>query len=222
MSDPPEPSNPTDRRVYVRRRSRMTVAQARALEKQACYSFLSDSVAGSFGREAPLLVEIGFGNGSALAEFATLNPAWNCIGVEVFRPGIGSLINRCERQGIENVKIVDREGLTFLESLASETVDQIWVLFPDPWPKTRHHKRRLVTSEFGEVAASKLKPSGKLLIATDWQEYADEIETALRQVESLDGGVVEGSTARNATKYEERGNRLGHAVSNFEYRKCLD
>ena len=214
-----KPKSHPQRRVYVRRRSRTTVAQARALERLENYALVSSSTEETFGRIGPVLVEVGFGNGNALAEFASQNPDWNCIGVEVFRPGIGALINRCEQQKIKNVRIVDGEGLTYLESVKDNSIDLIWVLFPDPWPKTRHHKRRLVTREFAEVAGQKLKNDGKLLIATDWATYAEDIEKALGDVDSLVGGVVEGASVRITTKYEARGIGLGHSVTEFEYVK---
>ena len=154
-----------------------------------------------------------------MAEFASSNPEWNCIGVEVFRPGIGALINQCELQDIDNVRIVDGEGLTYLESVPDDSVDLIWVLFPDPWPKTRHHKRRLVTHEFAKVATDKLKSEGKLTIATDWAAYAEEIDGVLGEMDSLIGGVVKGVSDRITTKYEMRGIRLGHSVTEFEYVK---
>ncbi len=214
-----KPDSYPKRRVYVRRRSRTTVAQARALEHLDEYLLSSGSIPDAFGRTASLLVEIGFGNGIALAEFASANPDWNCVGVEVFRPGIGALINQCEQQDIENVRIVDGEGLTYLESLSDNSVDLIWVLFPDPWPKARHHKRRLVTREFAEVAAQKLKDEGQLTIATDWDTYAEHIEEALGDSHSLKGGIVKGTSDRITTKYEARGIRLGHDVSEFKYVK---
>ena len=214
-----KPETYPKRRVYVRRRSRTTIAQARALEHLDEYLLSSGSIPDAFGRTAPLLVEIGFGNGTALAEFASANPAWNCIGVEVFRPGIGALINLCEQQDIENIRIVDGEGLTYLESLPDNSVDLIWVLFPDPWPKARHHKRRLVTREFAEVVINKLKEKGKLTIATDWASYAEDIEEALGELDSLKGGMVKGTSDRIKTKYEARGIRLGHSVTEFEYVK---
>ena len=203
-----KPETRPQRRVYVRRRSRTTVAQARALEHLDKYILVSDSIEEAFGRSGPVLVEVGFGNGNALAEFALLNPDWNCVGVEVFRPGIGALINQCEQQGIKNVRIVDGEGLTYLESIQDDSIELIWVLFPDPWPKTRHHKRRLVTREFAEVAGQKLTIDGKLLVATDWASYAEDIEKALADVDSLVGGIVEGN-------YESNNNEIRSAWHRF-------
>lgn len=213
------PESHPQRRVYVRRRSRTTVAQARALEHLDKYLLTPDSIERAFGRTGPVLVEVGFGNGNTLAEFALQNPDWNCVGVEVFRPGIGALINRCEEQEIKNVRIVDGEGLTYLESIHDSSIDLIWVLFPDPWPKTRHHKRRLITREFAEVATQKLKDDGKLSVVTDWASYAEDIEKALGEVNSLVGGIVERTSDRTTTKYEARGIRLGHSVIEFQYVK---
>ena len=203
----------------MRRRTRTTVAQARALERLDEYLLSAESIEAAFGRSGPVLVEIGFGNGNALAEFASLNPDWNCVGVEVFRPGIGALINRCDQEDIQNVRIVDGEGLTYLESMPDNSADLIWVLFPDPWPKTRHHKRRLVTREFAEVAAKKLKDEGTLTIATDFASYAEDIESALFDIDPLVGGIAKGTSDRITTKYEARGIRLGHSVTEFEYVK---
>ncbi len=203
----------------MRRRSRTTAAQARALAQLDKYLLTPGYIDISFGRDAPMMVEIGFGNGAALAQFALDHPTWNCIGVDVFRPGIGALINRCQDLNLTNVRIVDREGLTFIESLPASAVDLMWVLFPDPWPKSRHHKRRLVTREFGETVVQKLKPEGELIIATDWQPYAHAIETSLNGIDLLMGGPVLTEPARMATKYEARGLDLGHRVTHFEYRK---
>ena len=173
----------------------------------------------SFGRDGPLLVEIGFGNGHALARFAQDNPDWNCVGVEVFRSGLGSLVNLCLRDNLTNVRIVEGEGLTFLESLGDNSIEQIWVLFPDPWPKRRHSDRRMISTEFGDVAGRKLKMNGKMVIATDWQDYADAIDFNLGKVESLKGGITANPVFRTPTKYEKRGQRLGHRITNFEYFK---
>ena len=195
------------------------MAQARALDRLAEYVLSPASIEEAFGRTAPVLVEIGFGNGDALAEFASSNPEWNCVGVEVFRPGIGALINRCDQQDIRNIRIVDGEGLTYLESIPDDSLDRIWVLFPDPWPKARHHKRRLITREFSNVASQKLKNDGKLTIATDWASYAAEIEEVLGDIDVFIGGIVKGTSERITTKYEKRGVRLGHSVTEFEYFK---
>lgn len=194
------------------------MAQARGLKKLPQYAFCNGCIDETFVRTGPLLVELGFGNGVALAEFAREHTGWNCLGVEVFQPGIGALINLCEAYALSNVRIVEGEGLTTLDSLPDESVDLLWVLFPDPWPKNRHRKRRLVTAEFGTLAATKLSPSGKLQIATDWQPYADEMHSVFERIPTLEGGIVE-ALLRRRTKYEERGLRLGHAVTEFEYRR---
>lgn len=207
------------RRVYVRRRSRTTAAQARGLQRLPEFLLDSKAIDHAFGREGKILVEIGFGNGGALAEFAAANPDWNCVGVEVFRAGIGALINQCLAHDLSNVKIVDGEGLTFLESLDDASIDMVWTLFPDPWPKARHHKRRLVTNSFATVVEQKLKDGGELHIATDWQEYAEQIAEVLRAADRLHGGKMDASALRSATKYERRGVRLGHTVSDFVFVK---
>lgn len=198
----------------------MTKAQARGLEKLPEYLLADGRIEEAFGRSAPLLVEVGFGNGDALAEYAAAHPDWNCIGIEVFRPGIGALINRCESQELTNVRIVESEGLTYLEKLETQTVDLIWVLFPDPWPKARHHKRRLITSEFGTTASRCLKKGGTLRIATDWADYAEQIEASLCHIREFDGGMKKDANTLLQTKYGLRGRRLGHEETHFEYEKC--
>lgn len=207
----------SERRVYVRRQSRTTAGQARGLENLDKYRLDSVDFQSEFKRAGPVLVEIGFGNGSHLAEYAASHTDWNCVGVEVFRSGIGGLVSRLERETLTNVRVVECEGLTFLESVQDGTIDEILVLFPDPWPKRRHWRRRMVTAEFGRVACAKLKPGGKLVIATDWAPYAEEIEANLSQVVSLKGGIALEPLKRAATKYEKRGQGLGHKITEFEY-----
>lgn len=197
----------------------MTTAQARGLEQLPKYLLSDAGLHESFQREARVLVEIGFGNGDVLADFAVGHEDWNCVGVEVFHPGIGALVNRCEALGLGNVRIVESEGLTYLESLVPQTVDLLWVLFPDPWPKARHHKRRLITTEFGEAAARCLKTTGRLQIATDWADYAEQIKQSLSGIANLTGGIAPSDSVHRQTKYESRGLRLGHEVVNFEYVK---
>lgn len=211
--------NRSYRRVYSRHRSRITHAQLRGFRKLEVYRLQSPLINDAFNRAAPVLVEIGFGNGSALAEFAIQHPGWNCVGVEVFPSGIGTLVNRCSSEGIHNIRIVEGEGLTFLESIANECIDLLWVLFPDPWPKARHQKRRLVSPQFGATVAQKLKPSGKLQVATDWADYADTIDVVLNDTKGIKGGRVATNPLRETTKYERRGLKLGHQVTDFEYMK---
>ncbi|MCY3883732.1 MAG: tRNA (guanosine(46)-N7)-methyltransferase TrmB [Gammaproteobacteria bacterium] len=210
------------RQLYVRRGSRMTDAQAKA------YSLLDDYRIdphdldihpGFIKNESDLLVEIGFGNGEVLAEFAASNPTWNCIGVEVFRPGIGALIRRCQQGNLVNIRIAETDGLTLLEALPDSSVSLVFVFFPDPWPKTRHHRRRLVTEEFVDLTSHKLKVGGLVCLATDWEHYAQQMDTVFKNHSILEGGPSERYELRPKTRFEHRGEKLGHGIWDFQYRR---
>ncbi len=198
----------------------MTAAQAKA------YALLDDfrltledatRIAEFLQGNRKVLVEIGFGNGDALARFALDHPEWQCIGIEVFRPGIGSLIRRCQRDEMENVRIAETDALSLLEALPDSIIDLLLVFFPDPWPKRRHHRRRLVNEEFSEIASRKLVPQGSLVLATDWEDYAVQIQEVLSRNKTLEGGPIPRYEARPKTRFEERGEKLGHNVWDFQY-----
>ena len=216
---PSSPNQAKQRRVFVRRRTRTTVAQARGLAKLDEFLLKQPDLEAALERAVPLFVEIGFGNGQALVDFAATHPHWFCVGVEVFEPGMGALVNQCLKREITNLHIVNGEGLTFLESLPDGCLDLLWVLFPDPWPKKRHHKRRLITEEFVEVLRNKLTKQGEVRIATDWAPYAEEIEWIFEMNPYLDGGRISQSDERKTTKYEKRGETLGHTVAEYIYHR---
>ena len=168
-------------RSFVRREGRMTVAQRRALT-QLWPRFGLDSggamldFAASFGRDAPLVVEIGFGNGESLLAMAAAQPQKNFIGVEVHRPGVGQLLMLLAERGIGNVRLVCDDAKEFLEQRVPDaSLDGVQLFFPDPWPKARHHKRRLVQSEFVQLVRRKLRIGGQFHMATDWQHYAEHM-----------------------------------------------
>lgn len=144
--------------------------------------------------ECDVLVEIGFGNGEVLAEFASGNPSWNCIGVEVFRPGIGALIRRCQQSELTNVRIAETDALSLLEALPDSSISLMFVFFPDPWPKARHHKRRLVNEEFVVQVSCKLKVGGLVCLATDWEHYADQMELVFKRHSMFVGGPSQGTS----------------------------
>ena len=211
-------------RVYVRRRGRGTVAQERALSELAPRYLVTPPGQGepwheAFGRARPLLVEIGFGMGHALAAFATAHADWNCVGIEVYRPGIGALMLACERRQIGNVRIVEAEAMTVLRRHASASINRIHVFFPDPWPKKRHHKRRLVNAEFAEEAGRSLVPGGTLSLATDWREYAEQMLLILDAHPTLDGGETERPSERPQTAFEAKGAAAGHHITDLAYRR---
>ena len=213
-------------RVHVRHRGRATSAQARALASFSPRYLLDwsavladDFPAGVFGRAAPLAVEVGFGNGNALVALAAEHPDWNCLGVDVYQPGFGALMLACERAEVGNVRIVNAEATTFLRRLAPNSVRAINVFFPDPWPKKRHHKRRLVNAEFVAVAAARLEPGGALALATDDAGYAERMASALGAEAGLRGGVAQRPADRPLTPFEARARAAGRAVVELSYRR---
>lgn len=211
-------------RVYVRRRGRSTAAQERALVELAPRYVVTLPTHGrdwedAFGRAGPLLVEIGFGMGDALAAFASAHADWNCVGIEVYRPGIGALMLACEREGLANVRIVEAEAMTVLRRHAAASMDRIHAFFPDPWPKKRHHKRRLVNAEFAHEAARCLVPGGVLALATDWREYAEQMLLTFEASPTLDGGETERPPERPQTPFEAKGAAAGHHITDLAYRR---
>ena len=204
----------------------MTRAQSRALEHLSPQYLLAlpDGAIGhafwaaSFKRSATLAIEIGFGNGAALAKLAYTHPDWNCVGVDVYRPGFGALMLACERDGLENVRIVDTEALSLLQRLEPASVHLINVFFPDPWPKARHHKRRLVTGDFAAAVGACLEPRGALYFATDWIPYAEQMLAVLAAEPLLQGGETPRPAARLLTAFEAKGVAHGRRVVDLAYR----
>lgn len=231
MPAQPDPDPPGTRKIrsFVRREGRITPAQRHALEALwPRYGLdagsLLDPVA-VFGRRAPLTLEIGFGNGSALAQMAAGTPEEDFLGVEVHRPGIGHLLLALERQGIENVRLYREDALEVLQRcLPPACLDRLLLLFPDPWPKKRHHKRRIVQPEFIELAASRLRPGGILHMATDWEHYAGQMlalaqqSAALRNCAGRDN-YAERPAWRPLTRFEQRGLDLGHRVRDLLFER---
>jgi tRNA (guanine-N7-)-methyltransferase len=204
----------------------MTRAQAVALERDFATYRLPDAPFDgerAFGRTAPLVLEIGFGMGQGLLAYASAHPEANCIGAEVYRPGIGSLVAALRRTGTSNVRIYEGDARLLVETLLPpDSLSLVLIYFPDPWPKKRHHKRRLIEPEFVAVLASRLQPGGRLRLATDWEDYA------LRMIEVLEneptlvneagaGCFAARSDDRPVTRFEARGLTLGHAVWDLAY-----
>jgi tRNA (guanine-N7-)-methyltransferase len=224
------PESPRRRvRSFVRRGGRITVAQARAL-KDLWAAYGLDFAAHpldldrAFGRRAPRLLEIGFGNGEALLAIARERSDWDCIGIEVYEPGVGRLLLQAHEAGVGNLRIFRHDAVEVLEQLPDSSIDEVLIFFPDPWPKKRHHKRRLIQPAFASLLARKLKPGGVLRLATDWQPYAGQMVEVLNACELLvngapDGGFAQRPAIRPATRFERRGQRLGHAVWDLEYRR---
>lgn len=175
-------------RTFAIRQTRMTDAQRRALEELGPAYVLEPSGAGAaaWPRSAfpnpdlPLILEIGFGMGEATASFASSQKRFNLLGVEVHRPGVGKLLMEIEKRGLENLRIVTVDAVTLLRDfLGDETLEGVHIFFPDPWPKKRHHKRRLIQPEFLKLLARRVAPGGYLYTVTDWQDYAEQMREAL-------------------------------------------
>jgi tRNA (guanine-N7-)-methyltransferase len=216
-------------RSFVRREGRMTPAQEAALERLwgrfgiAAESQIDTTVA--FGRQAPLSIEIGFGTGDHLAASALARPDWNFIGIEVHRPGVGRLLQVVEQREIGNVRVACHDAVEVLrDRLPAGSVDEVVIFFPDPWPKKKHHKRRLIQQDFAELLARVLRPGGRLRLATDWKDYADHMLEVFNAAAgfanaAVDGRFVPRPADRPLTRFENRGLRLGHEVFDLEYRR---
>lgn len=231
------PAEPTPHRreirSFVRREGRMTVSQKRALE-ELWPRYGLDAPAGRapgallqrlFGRDAPVVLEIGFGNGDHLLARAQAEPDKDFLGVEVHRPGVGRVLNRAQAAGLANLRVACHDAVEVLRDwLPERALAEIVVYFPDPWPKKRHHKRRLVQPEFGRLAASRLAPGGLLRLATDWADYAAHMRATLDAEPLLRNtagaaGFASRPAERPPTRFENRGVKLGHAVFDLAYRR---
>lgn len=216
-------------RSFVRRESRMTDAQQRALERLwPRYGIdIGDDMLDPdalFGRRASRVLEIGFGNGEALLAMATANPQNDYLGVEVHRPGVGHLLRELERHEITNVRVASTDVNDVLQRLPDNTLDTVCLFFPDPWPKKRHHKRRLMQPDFAQLLRRKLVVGGLLCMATDWEDYAAHMLETLSHAQGFENTAGAALYAprhaqRPLTKFERRGQRLGHVVRDFVFRR---
>jgi tRNA (guanine-N7-)-methyltransferase len=217
------PNRPRDRHIktYVLRAGRMSVAQRRSWETLApayCipYEDRMLDVSRVFGNDHPLVVEIGFGMGIATALIAEKNPGKNYLGLEVHRPGVGRLLWEIEKRGLHNIRIIEHDAVDVLEKMVpSVSVDGFHVFFPDPWPKKRHHKRRLMTRPFTDTLAEKLRPGAYIYMVTDWENYGDWALAELSATPGLAnayGGFAPPQDWRPKTKFEEKGLAKNHRV----------
>jgi tRNA (guanine-N7-)-methyltransferase len=173
-----------------------------------------------FGRRAPLIVEIGSGVGEATAVLAAQRPEHDILALEVWRPGVAHTLGLVAETGAGNVRLLSVDAVWCLEHLFGPgEVDELWTFFPDPWPKTRHHKRRLVTSGFAALAASRLRPGAVWRLATDWGQYAAQMRGVLDAEPLLEGGQVERWADRPVTKFERKGRAAGHQIIDLAYRR---
>lgn len=214
--------------TYSRRGSRMTATQAGAWERRRDQWWIPDeavddpgfSLAQWFDRDAPLVVEIGCGTGEATATLAAARPELNVLGFEVWRPGVAETFANLERAGAANVRILSVDAVWSMRHLLEPgQVHELWTFFPDPWPKARHHRRRLVQPHFAAMAASRLVRGGVWRLATDWEEYADHMVEVLGAEPLLEGGAVARWESRPRTKFERKGERAGRPVRDLAYRR---
>jgi len=217
-------------RSFVRREGRITSAQRKALTELWTHYGIEDNgtlLDGAllFGPGKPLTVEIGFGDGQCLRQLANTNQDLAYIGIESHLSGAGRLLMSLHEDALTNVKVVIDDAVDTLNTrIESQSVDEFLIFFPDPWPKKRHHKRRLVNAEFLSSLVRCLKPNGLIHIATDWDDYANAIVDLIRAEPRLHNLSEQGTSprpiSRPETKYERRGVRLGHQVYDIIARRC--
>lgn len=215
-------------RSFVKRGGRITTAQQRALDELwprygVNYAPTPLDLDALYGRRAPHVLEIGFGDGDTLVQLAAAHPERDYLGVEVHPPGVGHCLLAADAAGLSNLRVVQHDAVEVLERvLAPGTLDEVLVYFADPWPKKRHHKRRLIQPAFVELVASRMKPGGTLRLATDWEPYAEWMLEVLGASTSFrnrapDGRYVPRPPERPVTKFERRGTRLGHTARDLEF-----
>jgi tRNA (guanine-N7-)-methyltransferase len=216
-------------RSYVLRQGRVSNAQRRAHDTLLpqfgiTYTPQVIDLNQAFGRSAPKILEIGFGMGETTVTIAAAHPQNDYLGIEVHTPGVGSLLKLIEEHGISNVRIIQHDAVEVLQQMIGpNTFDGVHVFFPDPWPKKRHHKRRLLQAEFVALLASRMKSGAYLHVATDWQEYAEQVLAVLSSEPMLINtadGYAPRPDYRPLTKFEQRGLKLGHGVWDIVFRRA--
>jgi len=202
-------------RSFVLRQGRITPAQQRALD--ALLPVYGIPFPEKITSQRPLILEIGSGMGETTIEIAKAHPQADFVAIEVHGPGVGSLLNRIDKEQIRNLRLVRHDAVEVLERMVADgSLAAVHLFFPDPWPKKRHHKRRLVQASFASLIGRKLRPGGIFHAATDWPEYAEQIAAVF----SVDFQNVEGGFAgRPTTKFEARGRKLGHPIRDLYFRK---
>jgi len=218
-------------RSFVKREGRLTTGQERALKELfPLYGIaLEDkplNLSEVFQRTAPTVFEIGFGNGTSLAEMAMNNPQQNYIGVEVHRPGVGNLLLQIEKHNLTNLRVINADAVEVLQQMIpDESLDAVYLFFADPWHKKRHHKRRIVQQEFAQLLRKKLKVGGIFHMATDWENYAGHMMDVMTAAEGFENTAgknqyVPKPDYRPVTRFEQRGHKLGHGVWDLIFKKA--
>ncbi len=223
-------------RSFVRREGRLTKGQQRALDELFPVYGLAPaenetlSFESIFKKDHPVHLEIGFGNGQSLIQMAANHPDINYVGIEVHRPGVGSALLQIEAQSLQNMRVICEDAVDVLNHhIPDQSLSAVYIFFPDPWHKKRHHKRRLVQADFVKQLRKKLQDDAILHYATDWQDYAQHMLDVMQQVEGFRNvakqdpdnqtGFSERPDDRPITKFEQRGLRLGHGVWDLIFRK---
>jgi tRNA (guanine-N7-)-methyltransferase len=217
-------------RSFVKREGRLTKAQARALEEHWSEMGLNHTdglVDGAklFGNNNDIVLEIGFGMGKSLVEMAKNAPEKNFIGVEVHRPGVGACIATAQEEGVKNLKVYEHDAIEILaDCIADQSIATVQLFFPDPWHKKKHHKRRIVSLEFVETIRQKLKVGGVFHMATDWENYAECMLEDMNNSEGYENlsetnDFVPRPDSRPLTKFENRGQNLGHGVWDIQFKR---
>ncbi|MBK8578467.1 MAG: tRNA (guanosine(46)-N7)-methyltransferase TrmB [Candidatus Accumulibacter sp.] len=218
-------------RSFVRRQGRVSNAQQRYHEDMMAkigVAYVAQCVdfATLFGRAAPRILEIGFGMGETSAAIAALHPESDYLGIEVHTPGVGSLCKLVAEQGLHNLRIVQHDAVEVVRDMITPaSLAGVHIFFPDPWPKKRHHKRRLLQPPFVALLASRLQPDGYIHCATDWEDYAQQMLAVLAAEPRLQNTAPDYAPRpayRPLTKFEQRGLRLGHGVWDLVFRRRQD
>ncbi|HEY9279385.1 MAG TPA: tRNA (guanosine(46)-N7)-methyltransferase TrmB [Eoetvoesiella sp.] len=215
-------------RSFVHRRSHITLGQQEALDQlmpkwSVPYRPAPLDFERAFGRVAPTILEIGFGMGETTEKIATSRPGDNFLGVEVFNAGVGAMLKRIDASGLQNIRIIQHDAVEVArDMILPDSLAGVHIYFPDPWPKTRHHKRRLIQPAFIKLLASRIAPGGYIHCATDWENYAQQMLAVLGaepQLANTAEGYAPRPDFRPQTKFETRGLRLGHGVWDLIFKR---
>ncbi|MEG3766794.1 tRNA (guanosine(46)-N7)-methyltransferase TrmB [Alteromonas sp. 14N.309.X.WAT.G.H12] len=217
-------------RSFVKREGRLTKGQAKALESYwptmgVEFQDARLDMDALFGRKAPVVLEIGFGMGKSLVEMAENDPDTNFFGIEVHRPGVGACLSEAGERGLTNLRVMEYDAVeVFKKMLPDESLARVQLYFPDPWHKKRHHKRRIVQLPFAQMVREKLAIGGKFHMATDWEPYAEHMVQIMNAAPGFENTAPEGDYVarpeyRPITKFEVRGQKLGHGVWDLIYQR---
>ena len=225
-----EVKHPAKIRSFVRREGRLTPSQKQALDEDwstfgVAYEGGLIDISKLFNRQAVTVLEIGFGNGRSLAKMAAAYPENNYLGIEVHRPGVGQLLKQLREEHINNVRILSHDAKEVLgDNIQDASLDAVYLFFPDPWPKRKHHKRRLVQADFVQLLAAKIKVGGIFHVATDWQGYANHVLEMMSGTEAFQNTAAQALYVsppeyRSLTKFEHRGQKLGHQIRDMVFER---